>query len=76
MRTTLVLDDDVAAVARDLARDRGRSFGSVVSELARAGLRQPFTWTMVDGIPTVPQRGNVLVTLEIVNALREDPFKG
>lgn len=38
MRTTLNLDDDIAAVARSLAHARGRSLGSVVSELARRGL--------------------------------------
>jgi hypothetical protein len=38
MRTTLNLDDDVAAVARSLAHARGQSLGSVVSELARRGL--------------------------------------
>ncbi len=38
MRTTLNLDDDVVAAARELAADRRRSLGSVVSELARRGL--------------------------------------
>jgi len=38
MRTTLELDDDVVAAARELAADRRRSLGSVVSELARRGL--------------------------------------
>lgn len=45
MRTTLDLDPDVLAAARALARARGRSIGSVVSELARTGLR-----------PVVPRR--------------------
>lgn len=38
MRTTLELDDEVVAAARELAADRRRSLGSVVSELARRGL--------------------------------------
>lgn len=38
MRTTLELDDDVVAAARQLASDERRSLGSVVSELARRGL--------------------------------------
>jgi hypothetical protein len=38
MRTTLELDDDVVAAARELARDQRRSLGSVVSELVRRGL--------------------------------------
>lgn len=38
MRTTLNLDEDVVAAARELAADRRRSLGSVISELARRGL--------------------------------------
>ena len=38
MRTTLDLDDDVVAAARELALEDRRSLGSVISELARRGL--------------------------------------
>ena len=38
MRTTLELDDDVVAAARELATGARRSLGSVISELARRGL--------------------------------------
>lgn len=38
MRTTLEIDDDVVAVARELAGARRQSLGSVISELARRGL--------------------------------------
>lgn len=38
MRTTLDLDDDVMAAARELAAAERRSLGSVVSDLARRGL--------------------------------------
>lgn len=38
MRTTLEIDDDVVAVARELAGRERRSLGSVISELARRGL--------------------------------------
>jgi len=38
MRTTLDIDDDVIATARELARDEGTSIGAVVSDLARRGL--------------------------------------
>jgi hypothetical protein len=38
MRTTLDLDDDVVAAARELAAGERRSLGSVISELARRGL--------------------------------------
>ena len=38
MRTTLNLDEDVVAAARELAVGGRRSLGSVISELARRGL--------------------------------------
>lgn len=38
MRTTLDLDEDVVAAARELAAGERRSLGSVISELARRGL--------------------------------------
>ncbi len=38
MRTTLELDDEVLAAARELAAEGRRSLGSVISELARRGL--------------------------------------
>ena len=38
MRTTLTLDDDVAAQLRRLARETGRPFKQVVNEALRAGL--------------------------------------
>ncbi len=38
VRTTLNLDEDLVAAARDLAAAEHRSLGSVISELARRGL--------------------------------------
>jgi len=38
MRTTLNLDDDVLAAARQLARYEQRALGSIVSDLIRRGL--------------------------------------
>jgi len=38
VRTTLDLDEDIVAAARELAADGRRSLGSVISELARRGL--------------------------------------
>lgn len=38
MRTTLDLDDDLLAAARELAAAERRSLGSVISELAWRGL--------------------------------------
>jgi hypothetical protein len=38
MRTTLDIDDDVLAAAKDLARRQNRTAGAVLSDLARKGL--------------------------------------
>ena len=40
MRTTLNIDDEILETARSLASERNVSVGSVVSELARRGLRR------------------------------------
>jgi len=39
MRTTLTIDDDIIRIARTLARESNQSVGSVVSRLARKGLK-------------------------------------
>lgn len=39
-RTTLTLEDDVAARVREVARRQGRSFKDVVNDAIRAGLNQ------------------------------------
>ncbi|MDQ1241411.1 MAG: hypothetical protein QG586_123 [Pseudomonadota bacterium] len=48
MRTTLDIDDDVLAAAKELARKQGNTAGEVISALARraltgqaAGVREP-----------------------------------
>ncbi|MBD0328502.1 MAG: ribbon-helix-helix protein, CopG family [Thermoleophilia bacterium] len=38
MRTTVTLDDDLAASLRELARERGDSFRQVLNDTVRAGL--------------------------------------
>jgi hypothetical protein len=40
MRTTLTLDDDVAAMLHRLQKSRGDRFKDLVNEALRAGLRQ------------------------------------
>jgi Arc/MetJ family transcription regulator len=41
MRTTVSLDDDVAAAVEKLRRDRGIGMSAAVNDLIRAGLRAP-----------------------------------
>jgi len=38
MRTTLDLDEDIVAAAKELAAEEHRSLGSMISELVRRGL--------------------------------------
>ena len=80
MRTTLDIDDDVLAAARELARRERRSLGSTISELARAGLRAPAAGATAIparepkaryGISPLPSRGGV-VTNEVIDRLRGD----
>lgn len=73
MRTTLTLDDDVVAAAKELAAGERRSLGSVVSELARRGLT-PARVEAEDGMPVIRvPAGTPPITPEMVRrALDED----
>lgn len=76
MRTTLSIDDDVLAAARERARRDGRSVGAVLSELARSALRgsvspageHPDAFL---GFEPLPPRG-ALVTNELIDELRDE----
>lgn len=56
MRTTLTLDDDVAAHLRRLARETGRPFKQIVNDALRAGLlpQQPAASTADLSFATYP----------------------
>jgi hypothetical protein len=73
MRTTLAIDDDVLAAARQLAERERKSVGEVISLLARKGLcrsaRSPREAR--NGVPLLPVRKGTAVTLELVNRLRD-----
>jgi len=73
MRTTLAIDDDVLVVAKALARQQDRSLGEVISDLARRSLRRPQPDGERNGFPLLsPKPDAAPVTLETVNALRDD----
>ncbi len=73
MRTSLKIDDDVLVVAKAMAKEQGKTAGAILSELARAGLRRPFSVSYKNGIPLLPGREHgTPVTLEIVNTLRDE----
>ena len=73
MRTTLDLEEDVLLAVKEIARMRGTSTGKVLSELARQALSPQDAGTMRNGVPLFPiQSGVSVVTLELVNQLRDE----
>lgn len=73
VRTTLEIDDDLIAAARELAGIEGRSIGSVVSDLIRKGLT-PTKVDTEDGLPVIRvPAGSPPITPEMVRrGLDED----
>lgn len=74
MRTTLTVDDDVLAAARELAEQRGLSIGTVISDLSRIGLDARRAQTRHRGrIPTfAPRPGAPPITMESVQQALAD----
>jgi hypothetical protein len=72
MRTTLAIDDDILAAAKAIARQTNQTIGEVLSELARNALKPPSSLTERNGVPLLPVRkAGIIVTAEIINALRD-----
>lgn len=78
MRTTLDIDDDLVAAAKELARREGSTAGAVVSRLLRrslTGLDAPAAPARasrsVAGFRPFAARPGVVATNEQVDALRE-----
>lgn len=72
-RTTVAIDDDVLAYARQLAEDSGKPLGTVLSDLARCGMRTKAPATTRNGIRLLPApQGARRATLDHVNKLRDD----
>lgn len=79
MRTTLDIEDDVLAAAKELARRQGTSAGQMVSRLLRAALNgtdssaQLHTQApvVIAGFRPFPARGGQLVTNEEIDQLRD-----
>lgn len=73
MRTTVTIDDDVLAAAKQFAEARGISLGEALSQLARATLTERRRHSTRNGIvllPAPPTAGRA--TLDDVNALRDE----
>jgi hypothetical protein len=74
MRTTVSIDDDILAAARERAAREGRTLGEVLSALARAGLTGRSTESSGEefhGFRPLPPRGRP-VTNAAIDGLRED----
>lgn len=73
MRTTLTIDDDVLAAAKQFADARGLTLGEAVSQLARATLTERRRYDTRNGIVLLPAPADARqATLDDVNALRDD----
>lgn len=80
MRTTLDIEDDVLAAARELASRQGTTAGQMVSRLLRAalsgtpsslpGAEKPIP--RVAGLRPFQARGGAVVTNEQIDQLREE----
>jgi len=74
MRTTLSIDDDILAAAKELAAAQRKTIGEVLSSLARESLspRKPSRRSR-NGVPLLPVRSDAKpITLALVNQLRDD----
>ncbi len=74
MRTTLAIDDDILAAAKEIAATEQKSVGEVISALARNGMRPINTRRKTrNGIPLLAVRpGAQRVTSELVHQLQDE----
>lgn len=74
MRTTLVIDDDVLAAAKEMAAVEQKSVGDIISALARTAMQPaPSRHRTRNGVPLLPLRpGAPRVTSELVRQLQEE----
>jgi hypothetical protein len=74
MRTTLAIDDDVLAAAKEMAATHHKSVGEVISSLARQALRPPPSIRSTrNGVPLLAVHpGSQRVTSELVRELQEE----
>jgi hypothetical protein len=73
VRTTLDIDDDVLAAARELAERQKSTAGRVLSDLARQALTRQADTTLIprNGFRVLPARGGI-VTSDLVRRLSDD----
>jgi hypothetical protein len=73
MRTTLDIDDDVLAAAKERAAEEKSTAGKVISDLARQALTRPAPGPLIEqnGFLVLPSRGGV-VTSALVRRLEHE----
>ncbi|MFZ0305091.1 MAG: hypothetical protein WAL75_20540 [Terracidiphilus sp.] len=74
MRTTLSIDDDILAAAKEMAATENKTVGEVISALARQAMRPtPSRRASRNGVPLLPIRpGAPRITSELVRQLQEE----
>lgn len=73
MRTTLDIDDDILAAAKERAAEEKSTAGKVISDLARQALTRPASGALIErnGFLVLPSRGGV-VTSALVRRLEHE----
>ena len=74
VRTTLDIDDDVLQAAKELAGNRRKTTGKVLSDLARQALEPRGRQPVRNGVRLLSrrQRGSPKPTMDLVNRLRDE----
>jgi len=82
MRTTLDIDDDILAAAKERARAEGKTAGQILSDLARRALTTPAGHAQglaeapskygEDDWPTFPSRSGVIITQEHIRRVQDE----
>jgi hypothetical protein len=85
MRTTLDIDDDILAAAKELGRAEGKTAGQVISDLVRQAITAPTQQglhgqpglseepAVFAGIwPTLPNRQGVIITPQLVRGIQDE----
>jgi hypothetical protein len=73
MRTTLELDDDLLQVARQLAAQRGKTMGQIISELVRKALAPKAATRVRNGVLLFAPKARAKQShLALINKLRDE----